>query len=383
MGGSHGSDDCTAEVSHISLCAGYGGIDIGLGAVVDGLRTVAYVEIEAFAVANLVAKMEAGGLDAAPIYTDLHAFPFDQFHGCVDILTGGFPCQPFSQAGKRMAEEDSRHLWPAIARGIAACRPGVVFLENVEGIITAKSAQGHAVLHHVLVELEGLGYRATAGVFSAEECGAPHRRRRVFIAALCDSNGDAESAFAGHDEASRLPSIGGVADSDRNTRNQGQPRRATRELPEARPGLRAGEGQGQARQIPGDCGSSVADCDLERLEGHAWDEYRQEGSTRGRTGIRSVAQGGVHGWPAAAGQPQHEWEPPRVVSSMGGDPDGTASEVDRIDRLRLLGNGVVPATAARAFTVLMGRLLLGMLLWPRLWLLLAPDALEAARSVLA
>jgi len=138
------------KINHLSLCAGYGGIDLGLRAVLPDCRTIAYVEIEAFAAANLVAKVEAGELDSAPVHTDIRSFPFEYFRGVVDILSGGFPCQPFSHAGKRDGVDDPRHLWPAIAEGIRACRPAVVFLENVDGIASAKSPGYHSVLHHVL-----------------------------------------------------------------------------------------------------------------------------------------------------------------------------------------------------------------------------------------
>jgi hypothetical protein len=87
------------------------------------LRTVAFVEIEGFAAANLAAKAEAGLLDNAPIWSDLKRFPWGKFHGLVDILSGGYPCQPFSAAGKRLGAEDPRHLWPHISAGIAAMRP--------------------------------------------------------------------------------------------------------------------------------------------------------------------------------------------------------------------------------------------------------------------
>ena len=102
------------------------------------MREVAHVEIEGFAAANLVAKMEASQMDAAPVFTNLKEFPFRKFRGRVDILTGGFPCQPFSNAGSRKATEDPRHLFPFILEGIRECKPAVVFLENVEGIISWK-----------------------------------------------------------------------------------------------------------------------------------------------------------------------------------------------------------------------------------------------------
>ncbi len=168
-------------ITHLSLCAGYGGIDLGLRRVIPSLRTICYVEIEAFAIVNLAQKIEKGWLDPAPIWTNLKTFEFSKFHGKVDILTGGFPCQPFSQAGKRAGADDERHLWPYIEKGIRDLgRPPVVFFENVEGIISTKIGD-QSVLHHVLIRLEQMGYKATAGVFSASEVGASHQRKRVFI----------------------------------------------------------------------------------------------------------------------------------------------------------------------------------------------------------
>lgn len=175
--------DTTKAITHLGLCAGYGGIELGLKRVLPTLRTVALCEIEAFACANLVAKMETGLMDAAPIWTDLKTFPWAEFRDRVDILTGGYPCQPFSSAGKRLGGEDPRHLWPYISNGIRLLQPSVCFFENVEGHISLG-------LREVIGDLESLGYRATFGIFSASECGAPHQRKRVFILATnSDSNG--------------------------------------------------------------------------------------------------------------------------------------------------------------------------------------------------
>lgn len=189
--------DSSPSVTHVSLCAGYGGIDLGLGRAIPSLRTVAFCEIEAFACSNLVAKMEAGLLDAAPIWTNLKTFPWSDFHGKVDILSGGYPCQPFSSAGKRKGKDDPRHLWPFIADGIAAMRPKRCFFENVEGHISLG-------LSTVISDLEEMGYRTTWGIFSALEVGAPHRRKRIFILA---NSGEVEwtpSPIQGSDDFGRL-----------------------------------------------------------------------------------------------------------------------------------------------------------------------------------
>lgn len=191
-------DNTEKHIRHLSLCSGYEGIGLGLRRVLPNVREVAHVEIEGFAIANLVAKMEASQMDAAPVFTNLKEFPFRKFRGCVDILTGGFPCQPFSNAGSRKATEDPRHLFPFILEGIRECRPAVVFLENVEGIISCKTGDGEPVLQYVLRELESVGYSATAGIFSASEVGAPHQRKRVFIMGY--SNSDESSALRSHIE---------------------------------------------------------------------------------------------------------------------------------------------------------------------------------------
>tara|TARA_Y100001973_G_scaffold10910_1_gene14793 strand:- start:4457 stop:5200 length:744 start_codon:yes stop_codon:yes gene_type:complete len=141
--------------------------------------------------------MEKGWLDAAPIWTNLKTFPWSSFRGKVDILSGGFPCQPFSNAGKKAGDEDPRHLWPHIKRGIELVRPPIIFMENVEGIINSKlqsdqwsDPKGTSVLLHVLRELERLGYQAAAGIFSAAEVGLPQSRKRVFILGYAKSQHD-------------------------------------------------------------------------------------------------------------------------------------------------------------------------------------------------
>lgn len=315
------------HVNHLSLCAGIGGIDLGLRSVCKGLRTVAMVKREAFCTAVLVKAMEQGELDPCPIYPDLVRFPWNHFRGRVDLITGGFPCQPFAICGSRKATEDERHLWPYIKDGIESIRPAAVFFENVDGIATAKSPGYHSVLHNVLSDLEGMGYRATAGCFTAAEVGATHQRRRWFILGLNAA----------------------VANTDPDTRDEGQSRRASGEVQEEGTRLRGGESQGQAGEEPwsGDQLAYRNGSGLEVAVPGDPQEGRQDAG-------RPAAGCGEHRFPAGPGQRPYQWEHPRAIKScVGGKPHGIPF---RVDRLRALGNAVVPQVAALAFSKLYWRL---------------------------
>ncbi len=159
----------------LAICAGVGGLELGVELAVPDYRTVCYVEREAFAAANLVAQMEHGALAPAPIWSDVGTFDGSAWRGRVDIVTAGFPCQPWSAAGKRQGTDDERWIWPDIARTIRDVGPGLVFLENVPGLVAGGG------LEPVLGDLSVLGFDAEWDVFSAAEVGAPHKRERVFI----------------------------------------------------------------------------------------------------------------------------------------------------------------------------------------------------------
>ena len=344
--------DTTEAINHISLCAGYGGIDLGLRRVFPTCRTVAYVEIEAFAVANLVAKMEEGELDSAPIWTNLKTLPLEAFPTGLEIISGGFPCQPFSAAGKREGDEDPRHLFPYIKNAIRTIQPRIVFLENVEGIISAKlkgdgweDPAGTPVLLHVIRELERVGYRPTAGVFSAAEVGATHQRKRVFI--LAHSKG---AGLEGH--------FGVQVGCGEPRRNSSQPKGSVGwsdsvgTLWPARPG--EPQHEWEEPRVVGDTDS-----------GRQLQSERSEQALRGRDSNPSAeladAEGDdEQGCGSRPGQGQSRGEGAEqrdeTESQLGGTVDGATSGLDptanRVDRLRLLGNGVVPDTAEVAFRTL-------------------------------
>lgn len=163
----------------LELCAGYGGFGLALA---DTARTVCYVERNAYAAAVLVARMQEGRLPSAPIWDDLTTFNAAEWKGCIDVVSAGFPCQPFSAAGKRMGLDDDRWLWPDIERIIREVRPRYVFLENVPGVVRAGLP---AVLH----SLAQLGFDAEWGLLAASDVGAPHRRQRFWLVAHHDNDG--------------------------------------------------------------------------------------------------------------------------------------------------------------------------------------------------
>lgn len=317
------------HVYHLSVCSGIAGIDLGLRQCVEGVRTIAMVEREAFVTGHLVAQMEAGRLDPCPIYTDVHRFPWEDFARVVDIVSGGVPCQPFSHAGSRKGIEDERHLWPALREGIRIVRPRVVFLENVDGIATAPSPGYHSVLHHVLSDLEAMGFRATADCFTASEISAPHQRKRWFVLAVADRNGGGQQELS---EA--LDHDGGDA------RRHHARRRSTAVAYRDRSGLE--RFTGDVFRSTGSAGRGGLDQDREGIE-------RED---------RPAPEGSVRRWPAGPGQQQHEWEEPRTLEPrLGRAVDGLSGRVDegaarRVDRLRALGNAVVPSVAALAFASL-------------------------------
>ena len=336
--------DSTSPVTHIGLCAGYGGIELGLHRAVRGMRTIALCEIEAFAIANLVSKMEAGLMDPAPIWPDLKTFPWGAFRDRVDILTGGYPCQPFSAAGQRRGKDDPRHLWPYIADGIRLLRPRCCFFENVEGHISLG-------LSDVIEDLAGMGYRTTWGIFSASECGAPHQRKRVFILAISSSLGGAAGL------SGPFPRHEGIAGESDDRGHQAWPSRPG----EQQYGWEPPRVVANSHRL--DRSAQAEGWEHDRQAGPAGEELgdSQSGNGEGQQVHLRQGKGEHRGASGSECEGRRQTQPP-----LGGDTDGFAGGMDyaelcvtcdnRTDELRLLGNGVVPATAERAFRVLIKEL---------------------------
>lgn len=161
----------------MALCAGIGGIEVGLKILCPRYRTVCYVEREASAAAALVARMESEALDKAPVWSEIESFDGKPWRGIVDIVTSGFPCQPFSVSGKRKGIKDERWLWASIARVLSEIRPAFAFFENVPAIITDG-------LGPILGDLARLGYDVEWSNLPASAVGAPFIGNRIFVLAV-------------------------------------------------------------------------------------------------------------------------------------------------------------------------------------------------------
>jgi len=380
-----------------SLCTGYGGIELGLKRIFgEQMRTAFYVEVEAFAVANLVSKIEEGRLDAAPVWTDIKTFNGKPFRGKVDIITSGVPCQPWSVAGKRKGTKDDRWIWDDIFRIIVEVQPGYVFLEEVPGFVSGGG------LGFVLSDLAKAGFDAEWSCFTAAEVGAPHKRQRLFIMA-----NNTQSRSRGlpirrwRQEQASIDADGSseaMGNSESNDKQQvaestmyGQGKQIGRSSSNVANAECSGEGQGVIEKAQAGIGrdrlaeqrSSLADA--ERAERRTAAQIGNDESDRTDGQRQTSSKPSQCRWPARPGQPQYEWEEPRVVgnttdsrlkpgtrkstlqrgeeqntslpkscsskregqveSGLGRAVDGTSC---RVDRLRLLGNGIVPQQFEKA-----------------------------------
>lgn len=172
-------------MNELSLFTGAGGGLLGTHLL--GWSPVGYVEWNEYCQRVIAARIQDGYLPVAPIFTDVREFvqsgAAEQYRGIADVVTAGFPCQPFSVAGKQLAADDERNMWPATREAIRRVQPRSVLLENVPGLVSC------GYLGTVLCDLAALGYVGKWGVLGASDCGAPHIRKRLWITAHSDRNG--------------------------------------------------------------------------------------------------------------------------------------------------------------------------------------------------
>jgi len=379
----------------LALCSGVGGLELGLSLAIPGYRCVGYCERDSYAASVVVARMEESTLDQAPIWDDIGSFKGELYRNRVDIVSAGFPCQPFSVAGRRDGTRDERWIWEDIARIIREVRPRYVFLENVPGLLTDTGGYGT-----VLASLAQVGFDAEWDVFSAEGVGAPHLRRRVFILAwsVSDTSLDTLRVITERGSGSSLsPLAGNTEPSDVGEKGMahlnegGFPRFGGS-------GLYNRERETFGNDVDG-CGKSMGDTERSRRQTtrERCDEYTRQKSKTGSGSVGDTScefdngvwkrgevgrpkptdassgsvgdtQGGgrvqaITGsasrrrpFPPGPGEAE-EWaelirEDPSIEPAVCGVLDGTSS---RVDRLRCCGNSVVPVVAAVAFRTLAAR----------------------------
>ena len=298
------------QLNCIHLCSGYGGFELGFKLAGIDARTVAHVERDTYAAATLVARMGEKALDPALIWDDLTTFDGPAWRGKVDCITAGFPCQPFSQAGKKLGVEDDRWIWPAIKRIISDVGPSFVFLENVPQLVRGG-------LPFVLCDLAQLGFNAEWGLYSAAEVGAPHRRERFWLLAHSTSNQPRQLGNTTSSEPLKKhgPIVWGDTEPDGMRLQQQQDVANTNSARPKRHGVTTNSQTTPLTRATSDSRSTwppTRDGD--------WEQY--------------IAQGGPK---------------PALRRTTNGPTQGLA------DTLHLGGNGLVPAVAAAAFIELLNR----------------------------
>lgn len=389
-----------ADLRTVSICTGIGGLELGIKTVAK-TRTVMYVENELTAIQILVKRMEEGSLEVAPIWSDLKTFRGADLYGRVDLLIGGFPCQPFSTAGKRKGAEDERNLWPEVRRIAEELGHPTLFLENVNSI----TEYYHDTIRP---ELQAMGYRTTEGLFSAREAGLPHRRQRLLMLA-CVSDTDYLEPYllpnpnnTGDSTLGHRAEQDGVETYDKRQTSfllpqptgqsevvedgigigcEGGQRRLYEKgiegeesenkiIPTSNSQCNGEEGVAYTNGIghicgesevitteegivalsnSADCGEVLAYCTCERLEGSESEGQQEHAPGRGyKIRFAPPTIDDDLGWAyTLAHMPEIE---PSICRVVDGLPVGMEQ------RLRTLGNGVVPSMAAKGFTELVKKL---------------------------
>jgi DNA (cytosine-5)-methyltransferase 1 len=276
-----------------SLCTGYGGLDMAVEAYFNA-EMVWCAEVDKYASQLITKRFDK------PNHGNIKTIDWNQLEP-IDILTAGYPCQPFSHAGYRKGSDDERHLWPYIKKAISILRPSVIVLENVRGHLSLGFKE-------VLAELTEIGYDAKWKIIRASDVGAPHQRARLFIVAYPTNCRCSQGSTIGSKSTLTESTHNGyVANSNCDACEES--RRTALCLPGACKGLRDGQDKGQTRN-----------------------EYRFSVEMDRQTVPDTLDQGRLN---------------TKFVEYMMGLPSGWVTDLDlsRANQLKMLGNGVVPQQA--------------------------------------
>jgi len=277
-----------------SLCTGYGGLDMAVEAFFNA-EMVWCAENDKYASKLIEQRFNKPNLG------DIKQIDWASLEP-IDILTAGYPCQPFSNAGQRKGSDDERHIWPHIIKAISILRPKFIILENVRGHLSLGFKE-------VLGDLAQNGYDAKWRVVRASDIGAPHQRARLFIIAYSDGKGLQGSRW-------QERGFGSEFTTDTNSDACEKSRRTDREISATDRGLQSRQDIGQARS-----------------------EHRFSRSMERETIPNALDQGKLNA---------------KFVEYMMGLPGGWVTDLDlsRSQQLKMLGNGVVPQQAYYALELL-------------------------------
>ena len=337
--------------TYFSVCSGIGGLDLALERVT-GARAVGYCERESYAQAVLMARMEDEALGAAPLWDDLRQVPGARLRGLVDWLIGGIPCQPHSSAGRQRRGDDDRDLIDAFCELAGEMEPRYILVENVRGFVAGDG------LGRLLGRLAEIGFDAEWISVRASDVGAPHRRERVFVLAYRSGEGlqglkqnrgsqqdEQRTRRSGRAEVADANGWGFRADSGAELHDRlGSPLRDHLDQRDGRLGWPPGPG-GDWRGIPEWCWPALGDT-----------------AGDGQSGRRgSPERGHQHAVMPRQGPKSDGARPEEVEPRLRGMADGLPELVElamryRTDRLRCLGNAVVPQQAELALRILLQRL---------------------------
>jgi len=305
----------------LDLFSGIGGFSLGLEST-GGFETIAFVEKDDFC-----QKVLKKHWPNTTIEGDIRNVKGDKYEA--DIITGGFPCQPFSVAGKRKGTDDDRYLWDETIRVVRECKPRWFIGENVEGLINIKNG---VVLRQVQTDLEKEGFEVQCLVIPASGIGAWHQRKRIWILAHNVSNTNTRLSIGQRKEIqTRGSSTSSGSKNVSNSKSSRHRRWSSEECKNGEWSFLQGEQKGRkmGSEIKG-CDGDVSNSNSERLEGHRNKQQLQENG-RKKHSIWNSNDETKESW----------WQ---TQSRICGVPNGVSFELDkgRNNRIKSLGNSIVP-----------------------------------------